>query len=103
MGHHERFYLLLEFMPATEEGRKYARLQCLPLSKQVKGVSRVVKEIDNDFMVTSVVYDGTGNSRITGYSVQETRKEMQDRIGETTLGPDNVAHHHVWNGRAGGL
>lgn len=60
-------------MPATNEGKRFAPVQCLALSEQVKDVSTVLEGIVNDVMVTSVDYDGKGNARVVGYSVQEKR------------------------------
>lgn len=44
------------------------------ISEQVKDVIRVVEDIENDVMLTSLDYAGKANSHVAGYSVQVTRK-----------------------------
>lgn len=100
MPRHEHFNLLLASMPATEEEKRCALLQCMELSKQVKHVSRVVEDIKSDVMVTSVDNDGKRNAQISESSVQCTRNEMEDRSSETKLLADNVACLHISTGRA---
>lgn len=74
MAQHERFYDSLASLSGTEEGKSMVEQNCLLLSRKVNDVATYVEDIENDVIVTSVDYDGNGNTHVAGYTLPETRE-----------------------------
>lgn len=112
MVYHVRLYEWMDSVLHTEVGKERVMEQCPILLAQVKYVEEMFEEVDNDVMGTGLEYNGRGNVRVDGYTVEETRSEMensvlqsgsvrvanqrnQDRVAEERICGQTVINHNI--------
>lgn len=79
MDYHRRFYLRLESMCWSEEGTRVAQEQCMFPFAQVKEPKKIVADVGKDVMLSALDYDGRGRDIVAGYSLHETKNEVEEK------------------------
>lgn len=73
MLYHTAFYERLQYIASTETGKGRARQQPVLLSRHVQDIKKIIEDIRNDVMVANIDFDGKGDARVAGYTLQEMR------------------------------